>query len=123
MLSHAVPCCAVLYQSVLCCAVLCCAALRVCCAALGVYKIQSCVYAKLCHAVPCWCTACLGLHPVNSIRSVQTRVDAQGLIKPPAGICPVPVVGIENVDVSEQIDGHQAYTTNMDAVLDKLGLS
>lgn len=47
----------------------------------------------------------------------------QGLIKAPAGICPVPVAGIENVDLSEQIDGHQAYTKNMDAVLDVLGLS
>ena len=48
---------------------------------------------------------------------------SQGLIKPPAGICPVPVVGIENVDISEQITGHQEYTTNMDQVLDVLGFS
>ena len=47
----------------------------------------------------------------------------QGMIKPPAGICAVPVAGIENVDLSDIIDGHQAYTKNMDAVLDKLGFS
>ena len=45
----------------------------------------------------------------------------QGSVKPPAGICPVPVAGIENVDLSEHIDGHQAYPKKMDAVLDVLG--
>ena len=47
----------------------------------------------------------------------------QGALKPPAGICAVPVAGITNVDVSELVDGHLAYTSKMDAVLDHLELS
>ena len=47
----------------------------------------------------------------------------QGVLKPPAGVCALPVAGIENVDLSETINGHLDYTREMDAVLDQLQLS
>ena len=47
----------------------------------------------------------------------------QGALKPPAGICAVPVAGVENVDLSNIVEGHLDYTTKMDEVLDALQLS
>ena len=47
----------------------------------------------------------------------------QGALKPPAGICAVPVAGVENVDLSNFVEGHMDYTKHMDAVLDCLQLS
>ncbi|KAK9789219.1 hypothetical protein WJX73_001120 [Symbiochloris irregularis] len=66
---------------------------------------------------------CINAYSENDwVLSLNFRARS-GLIKPPAGVCPVPVVGIENVDLSEHIDGHQAWARNMDAVLDVLGFS
>lgn len=54
---------------------------------------------------------------------MKSWVTVQGVLKPPAGVCAIPVAGIENVDLSETINGHLDYTREMDAVLDQLQLS
>ncbi|WCJ35149.1 hypothetical protein M5689_016416 [Euphorbia peplus] len=48
----------------------------------------------------------------------RTSLLSQGL----AGIQPVDVHGIENVDVTEYVDGHSSYIYNTDKIMDRLNL-
>lgn len=47
----------------------------------------------------------------------------QGTFRPAAGLGPVPVAGIENVDLTDIVHGHGDYLKKMDAVLQRLHLA
>ncbi len=47
---------------------------------------------------------------------------ASGFVKAAAGLCPVEVAGVENVNLTSVVDGHLDYMASLPEVLDSLAL-
>ena len=63
----------------------------------------------------------LSIDPLHHILcSFRAR---QGTFRPAAGLGPIPVAGIENIDLTEIVHGHGDYIKKMDKVLQKLHLA
>lgn len=54
------------------------------------------------------------------IRSFRAQ---QGTFRPASGLGPIPVAGIENVDLTDIVNGHGDYVKNIDGILARLGLA